>query len=552
MIQMKVSELDEEARLSHITLAKLPYSENTVRITSTLLETTEIFKQNPFLPGVIVLDGENCAGMITRGKCFETLGRPFGVELYLKRPLIDFIKAVSIKALILPEKTPIREAVNRALQRDSYELYDPIVISLARSHEYRLVDMRTLLKAQSDILSNLVVEVEKLSILDPLTGLLNRRGFFSQALKCVEQARNEKSDIAVMLVDIDLFKNVNDVYGHQIGDIVLQSVALEFMRTIRDTDLTGRYGGEEFISMLSNVTEEEAFSIADRFRSRIESLVIQTDFYNISVSISIGVCHINSKAAGMESLFSRADKALYEAKVSGRNRVVMWKNSSPYSHQCPTPSLPPESSVVTSKQPLKVYDETVESLARALEMRDHDTKGHAERVVTLSVRMAEMLGLSHEECEDIRRGALLHDIGKIAIPDSILFKPGKLDPDEWEIMKQHPVYAYNFISPVKVLSRLLDIPYCHHELWNGSGYPRGLSGNKIPLAARIFTLVDVWDALTSDRCYRPAWPQKKAIEYIQDQSGIMFDPELAPVFIGMLLQDPSLHLSHPDPEINIG
>jgi HD-GYP domain-containing protein (c-di-GMP phosphodiesterase class II) len=237
--------------------------------------------------------------------------------------------------------------------------------------------------------------------------------------------------------------------------------------------------------------------------------------------------------------------------MGGRNKVVLWKNSSPYSRQCPTPSLPLEPSSVASEKPTHVYDETVESWARALEMRDHETKGHAERVVTLSVRMAELIGLNHEECEDIRRGALLHDIGKIAIPDSVLFKPGKLDPDEWEIMKQHPVYAYNFISPVKVLSRLLDIPYCHHEHWDGSGYPRGLEGKKIPLAARIFTLVDVWDALTSDRCYRPALPQKKAIEYIQDQSGIMFDPELVPVFIGMLLQDPSLHFSYPDPEMII-
>jgi diguanylate cyclase (GGDEF)-like protein len=489
--------------------------------------------------------------MISREKCFETLGQPFGVELYLKRPLIDFIKAVSIKALILPERTPIREAVNRALQRDSTELYDPIIVALSRKLEYRLVDMRTLLKAQSDLLANLVIEVEKLSILDPLTGLLNRRGFFSRALKCIEQARKEGSDIAVMLVDIDLFKNVNDVYGHQIGDIVLQSVALEFMCTIRETDITGRYGGEEFIGMLTDVTEEEALYIADRFRNRIESLVVQTDFYNVAVTVSIGVCHINAQTAGMESLFSRADKALYEAKMGGRNKVVLWKNSSPYSHQIPSPGLPYEIPAGNSEKSVNVYDDTIESWARALEMRDHETKGHAERVVTLSVRMAELLGLGHDDCENIRRGALLHDIGKIAIPDSILFKQGKLDPDEWDIMKQHPVYAFQLISPVKMLARLLDIPYCHHEHWDGSGYPRGISGKNIPLAARIFALVDVWDALTSDRCYRPAWPQKKAIEYMEDQSGILFDPELVPVFIRMLNQDVSLYASYPDPEMII-
>jgi diguanylate cyclase (GGDEF)-like protein len=549
MDQISVRKLDYDVGLSHITLAKLPYADNAVKISSTLFETTEIFKLHPFLPGVIVLDGDTCIGMISRDKCFETLGRPFGVELYLKHPLSNFIKAVSIQALILPEKTPIREAVNKALQRSTSELYDPIIVSCSRRKEYRLIDMRTLLKAQSEILADLVIEVEKLSILDPLTGLLNRRGFFSQSLKCVEHARTNELDIAVLLVDIDHFKNVNDIYGHQIGDIVLQNVAMEFMRTIRETDITGRFGGEEFMGMLSDVSEEEAFAIADRFRNRIESLVIQTDFYNISVTVSVGVCHINSQSTGIESLFSRADKALYEAKVNGRNRVVLWKNSSLYSHQCPPPASTSGSIEIYSDHRLQVYDDTVESWARALEMRDHETKGHAERVVTLSVRMAELLGLNHEDCENIRRGALLHDIGKIAIPDSILFKQGKLSPEEWEIMKQHPVYAYNFIAPVKVLSRLLDIPYCHHEHWDGSGYPRGLSGKNIPISARIFTLVDVWDALTSDRCYRPAWTHESALEYIKEQSGQLFDPELVPIFTGMIIQDPVLQITYPQPEL---
>lgn len=549
MDQLIVRKLDYDARLPHITLAKLPYADNTVKITSTLFETTEIFRLHPYLPGVIVLDGDTCLGMISRDKCYETLGRPFGVELYLKHPLTNFIKAVSIQALILPEKTPIREAVNKALQRVTSELYDPIIVSCSRSKEYRLIDMRTLLKAQSEILADLVIEVEKLSILDPLTGLLNRRGFFSNSMKCVEHARNNNLNIAVMLVDIDHFKNVNDIYGHQIGDIVLQNVAKEFMNAIRETDITGRFGGEEFMGMLSDVSEDEAFVIADRFRSRIESLVIQTDFYNISVTVSVGVCHINSQSTGIESLFSRADKALYEAKVNGRNRVVLWKNSSLYSHQCPTPSSTTGIVELHSANQLQVYDDTVESWARALEMRDHETKGHAQRVVTLSVRMAELLGLSHEDCENIRRGALLHDIGKIAIPDNILFKQGKLSPEEWEIMKQHPVYAYNFISPVKVLSRLLDIPYCHHEHWDGSGYPRGLSGKDIPLSARIFTLVDVWDALTSDRCYRPAWSQECALDYIKEQSGQLFDPELVPIFVGMVLQDPIPQITYPVPQL---
>ncbi len=529
--------VEEETRLSQITLTRLPYFNCGIDIKSSIVEVTSIFKQMPVLPGVIVLEGKKCVGMISRERCFEALGRPYGVELFLKKTVAEFLRKNGGTALVFDEKTSIREAVNRALQRKTDELYDPIVVAISRNRQYHLVDMRTLLKAQSDILSNLVVEVEKLSILDPLTNLLNRRGFFSQARKYVDKARKEESEIAVMMVDIDLFKTINDIYGHQIGDRVIQTIAQEIMQSVRDTDITGRYGGEEFIGMLIDVSEEEAIHIADRLRQRIESLIIQTEFYNINVTVSIGLCHIHAGTTGMESLFSRADKALYEAKTSGRNRVILWKNSSPYSHQGIRTVANNHVVIVDQNADISVYDETVESWARALEMRDKETEGHAQRVITLAVRMANQMQLSPEECEDIRRGALLHDIGKIAIPDSILFKMDRLTEEEWEVMKMHPVYAYNFIAPIKMLKNVMDIPYCHHEHWDGSGYPRGLKGDEIPLAARIFTLVDVWDALTTDRCYRPAWTKEAVIQYFIEQSGLLFDPSLVPVFLGIIQQN---------------
>lgn len=537
MDELIASNIEEETRLSQITLSRLPYFNCSVDVTSSILELTALFKQMPILPGAIVLEGDTCVGMISRERCFEALGRPYGVELFLKKPVAEFLARNGGNALIINEKTPIREAVSKALQRGTSELYEPIIVAIARNRQYHLVDMRTLLKAQSDILASLVVEVEKLSILDPLTNLLNRRGFFSQARKYVDKARENESEIAVMMVDIDLFKTINDIYGHQIGDRVIQTVAQEIMQSVRDSDITGRYGGEEFIGMLMDVSEEEALCIAERLRQRIESLIIQTEFYNINVTISIGLCHINAGATGMESLFSRADKALYEAKTSGRNRVTLWKNSSPYSHQGMRPVIKNHVVVVDQNPDKSVYDETVESWARALEMRDKETEGHAQRVITLVVRMANLLNMSQEDCDDIRRGALLHDIGKIAIPDSILFKMGPLAEDEWEVMKMHPVYAYNFISPIKMLQNTMDIPYCHHEHWDGSGYPRGLKGAEIPLAARIFTLVDVWDALTTDRCYRPAWTKESAIQHIIEQSGKLFDPTLVPVFLGIIQQN---------------
>ena len=177
------------------------------------------------------------------------------------------------------------------------------------------------------------------------------------------------------------------------------------------------------------------------------------------------------------------------------------------------------------------YDTTIEGWARALDLRDNETEGHSRRVMEMSVRMARELGLSEDKLVDIRRGALLHDIGKMGIPDSILLKPGKLTDMEWETMRRHTVYGYELLLPIRHLSNALDIPYCHHEKWDGTGYPRGLSGKEIPLAARIFSVVDVWDALCSDRPYRSAWPEKKVQEHIKSLSGKDFDPEIVEAFL---------------------
>jgi putative nucleotidyltransferase with HDIG domain len=182
----------------------------------------------------------------------------------------------------------------------------------------------------------------------------------------------------------------------------------------------------------------------------------------------------------------------------------------------------------------RVYDETVEGWARALELRDKEAKGHVERVTSLAVKLARKLGFNEKELVDIRRGAMLHDIGKIGIPDSILFKPDQLTVEEWEIMKKHPVYAYEMLSPITFLQSILDIPYCHHEHWDGNGYPRGLKGEGIPLSARVFTIIDVWDALSSDRCYRPAWKRDSIVEYMISQSGKIFDPQISPQFLELI------------------
>jgi len=187
------------------------------------------------------------------------------------------------------------------------------------------------------------------------------------------------------------------------------------------------------------------------------------------------------------------------------------------------------------------YDDTIKGWSYALDLRDHEAEGHTQRVAELTEQLARRMGVSDVELVYVHRGALLHDIGKMGIPDHILLKPVALSESEWITMRLHPRYAYDILSPIEYLHPALDIPYCHHERWDGTGYPRGLKGSQIPLAARIFAVVDVWDALTSDRPYRKAWSQQEAIDYIRAQSDAQFDPAAVDVFLEVLYDMPNLY-----------
>ena len=182
----------------------------------------------------------------------------------------------------------------------------------------------------------------------------------------------------------------------------------------------------------------------------------------------------------------------------------------------------------------EAYDTTLEGWARALELRDKETEGHSRRVTKSTLLVARKLDLPEEDIEHIRRGAILHDIGKMSIPDEILRKPGKLTDEERNIIQKHPQTAYDLLSPIPFLKKALEIPYSHHEKWDGSGYPQGLKGRDIPLSARIFAVADVWDALSSDRPYNNAWPSEKITAYFIDQTGKHFDPYIVNIFLGLV------------------
>lgn len=183
------------------------------------------------------------------------------------------------------------------------------------------------------------------------------------------------------------------------------------------------------------------------------------------------------------------------------------------------------------------YEATIEGWSHAMDLRDKETEGHTQRVTELTLKMAHALHVGEEEQTHIRRGALLHDIGKLGIPDSILLKEGKLTDEEWVLMRKHPVHAHEMLSQIEYLRPALDIPYNHHEKWDGTGYPRGLKGEAIPLAARMFAIADVWDAVTSDRPYRAAWTKEQALTYIIENSGTHFDPAMVQVFLKVIKKE---------------
>ena len=188
----------------------------------------------------------------------------------------------------------------------------------------------------------------------------------------------------------------------------------------------------------------------------------------------------------------------------------------------------------SNRELISAYDATIAGWSHAMDLRDKETEGHSQRVTELTQKLAMEIGINQSEMANIRRGAMLHDIGKLGVPDRILLKPESLSEEEWHLMRQHPQFSFEMLAPISYLKAALDIPYSHHEKWDGTGYPQGLKGEEIPLAARLFAVVDVWDALCSDRPYRKAWPKDKVLAHIKAGSGTHFDPKVVELFLRIM------------------
>lgn len=424
------------------------------------------------------------------------------------------------------------------------QLYEQVQLSLKLINEQNAE-----LERQKQEMQRANSQLEALATTDGLTGLKNHRSFQEKLGEECARARRGGAGLSVILLDVDNFKAFNDAYGHPEGDSVLKTVAKILLTVAREMDYVCRYGGEEFVIVLSNTDAPGAVAAAERFREAIE-----THPWRLRpVTASFGAATLRKGIETTHSLVDAADKALYTSKKAGRNCTIHASDLSsldasnelagnaslPYSDLIREMLQLQADTLISASEQIQdtlaqAYDATILSWSRLLDMRDKETEGHSTRVTKLTVRLTRHIGMNAEEVLYARWGALLHDVGKMGVPDSILHKPGPLDEAEWVVMRRHTEIAKEMLLPVSFLRPALDIPYCHHEKWDGTGYPRGLKGNDIPLVARLFAVIDVYDALTSDRPYREAWSKSKTVAHLRSLSGTHFDPRAVKAFLEML------------------
>ncbi|HEX8521234.1 MAG TPA: diguanylate cyclase [Tepidisphaeraceae bacterium] len=380
----------------------------------------------------------------------------------------------------------------------------------------RLRQMLDMLQQSRDEINRQNQELQALATTDPLTGCMNRRSFFAEFEKHWSSAKRYGHALSCVMVDVDRFKSINDRHGHSVGDQVLRHVAQILKSMARDTDLVCRYGGEEFCILLPHGDLEAANQAAERYRKAIEI----TPCAAIGVTASFGVSSIALGARDPQDLLEQADKSLYFSKRSGRNRCTSF-DQIPANAEAHKPEAPrePESSM-----PIPFH--AVTALMSALAHRDAATADHCQRVADLAVATVKGL-MSVQDSFLLEVAAMLHDIGKLGVPDAILLKPGPLTEEEWTIMRTHDQMGVEIISAAFGSKELTEIVRTHHAWYSGNPENVGLpTGQHIPLGARILSIADAFDAMVSERPYHRPKTQDKAFDELRRCAGRQFDPQL--------------------------
>ena len=380
---------------------------------------------------------------------------------------------------------------------------------------------------------------------DKLTGVANRRQLLVELFNEVERANRYERPLSVAFVDIDHFKAVNDTYGHAVGDVVLRGVAQTIQTNLRATDMVGRYGGEEFMLLLTETDVEEGAVLTEKLRTIVSRERFAVDGNaELSVTISIGIAGGVGSRLTSDTLVRDADAAMYSAKSLGRNQTYIFAEPD---EDARVPRAP--ISAAGRARALEIgqaaRDAATASLTSVISPLPHYRGQPSALIASIVVAMARSLALPQNEVDRIRTAALLHDLGKVAIPQDILDKPSALTSAEWRSVVQHPRIGQVILEQAAALKDAVPIILHHHERYSGHGYPFGLRGTDIPLGARIVAIADAYDAMTHDRPYKRAMGHDNAIQELRRHAGTQFDPELVTLFCDLFARQAPA----PDPTI---
>ncbi len=385
---------------------------------------------------------------------------------------------------------------------------------------------------------------KRLALRDSHTGLSNHRHF--EEIIEAEFFRAQRCDhaLSVILMDIDYFKSINDVYGHHFGDLILKQLARQLKRLVRKYDVVCRLGGEEFVIISPATNRADALNLARRTLDHIRLYDFGDKDHSVKLKLSLAVTsYPDDKISKGRDLINMADKVLNKVKEYGGNNVYtsldLKNNKNAIKPKDMSGNIKQLRAKIhrLTKKANQGLSEAIFAFAKTLELKDHYTGEHVEKTVHYATGVSRALGLPQEETDLIRQAAILHDLGKIGISERILLKKGKLTKNEFEEIKKHPQIGVDIIRPIQSLQSVVPLIFYHHERWDGKGYGSGLEGEDIPIGARIIAISDVYEALTSDRPYRKAYSEAEAKKIIKNGAGTQFDPKIVESFLGVLEEE---------------
>ncbi len=461
-------------------------------------------------------------------------------------PVITSLKTQQLAVEVVPKRSSNGEIIGW-FELYSFPMFDQENKELIGAIEYvRDITGRRSAEERVGVLNDELLKSNKrlkqLLLTDSHTGLYNHR-YLEQVIEAeFHRSKRYAHPLSVIMLDIDYFKSINDVYGHQFGDLVLKQFARQLKLIMRKYDIIIRSGGEEFIIISPGIDITQGLNIGQRILDAVNLYNFGDKNHNVKLKLSLAVVSYpedrSSKGMGLVNL---ADQILAKAKESGGNRVYSALDISKQnglvqekrSKAIDIKLLQGKLDKLTKRSNQSLV-EAIFAFAKTIELKDHYTGEHVEQTVRYVTGMCNELGLPKEEIELIKQGASLHDLGKIGISEKILLKKSKLTRREFQEIKKHPQIGADILRPIHFLRNIIPLVFYHHEKWDGSGYPSGIKGEEIPIGARIIAIADVYQALISDRPYRKAYKKEKAMMILKKGAGSQFDPRIVGVFLKIL------------------